>query len=605
VLDDLRHNIFPQFLRSALYRVYIECMWSLERTDCAITPSSFASLRVLGRGAFGFVNAVIKRDSGHIYAMKCISKKRVMATDSVDTIMSERNFLSEMSSQFVTGLMYATQDDHTLYLIIDLMVGGDLKFHLNKEGRFSVERSRFYAAEVLLGLQHIHSKGILYRDIKLENVLLDNNGHCKISDLGLAVRCGAGGSVRGYAGTPGYTAPEVCLQQSYSLSADFFSLGVMIYRFLSGRKPFQLRSSAAAKKKEDDKKKKGGGHRTGNELDKNVVEMEPEYPDRYFSPSSRSLLKGLMAKNPRNRLQEFQEIKHHSWFSGRVDFGSLEAGNLTPPFVPNQDEINADSLRHIGRPPNDDKYKDVEVTAAFEKQLERFPFVSRRAQQEEMVGVLKSVQRHYDFKQFVDELAGKGQVTVAELAQIPSSDELSKFAQSVEALKRERGVDGFVPSYYLFDGGDCEEVESDEEWSDGEDEEEDSSCSTERRLRGGDSDHDIGHHYDNHDEERYNKIETSSSFKPKKSNHTESTVSHSEDQHAAGSTAAMSKRSGSASKRGTAHKAVAEEEQQPIMDAAAGNTILEDHTTEDSVSGMARNEEAQSAAAGKCICTVL
>lgn len=198
----------------------------------------------------------------------------------------------------------------------------------------------------------------MYRDIKLENVLLDNDGHCKISDLGLAVRCSpsSNGSVRGYAGTPGYTAPEVCLQQSYSLSADFFSFGVMIYRFLSGRKPFQFRSGGT-KKKEDEKKKKGGGHRTGNELDKNVVEMEPEYPDRYFSPSSRSLLKGLMAKNPRYRLQEFSEIKHHQWFAGRIDFGSLEAGNLTPPFVPNQDEINADSLRHIGRPPNDDKYK--------------------------------------------------------------------------------------------------------------------------------------------------------------------------------------------------------------------------------------------------------
>ena len=160
VVDDLRHNVFPQFLRSPLYRVYIECVCSLQNVDRALCPSSFASLRVLGRGAFGFVNAVIKRDSGLIYAMKCISKRRVMATDSVDTIMSERNFLSEMKSQFVTGLKYAVQDEHTLYLIIDLMVGGDLKFHLNKEGRFTLQRSRFYAAEVLLGLQHIHSKGL-------------------------------------------------------------------------------------------------------------------------------------------------------------------------------------------------------------------------------------------------------------------------------------------------------------------------------------------------------------------------------------------------------------------------------------------------------------
>ncbi|ETO03866.1 rhodopsin kinase, partial [Reticulomyxa filosa] len=117
---------------------------------------------------------------------------------------------------------------------MDLMAGGDLKYHLNMDKQFSEERSRFYAAEVLLGLEHIHSKGIIYRDLKLENVLLDSRGHCKISDLGLAVKMETGG-VRGYAGTPGYTAPEVVLSLHYDTIADFFSFGVMIYRFLCGK----------------------------------------------------------------------------------------------------------------------------------------------------------------------------------------------------------------------------------------------------------------------------------------------------------------------------------------------------------------------------------
>jgi len=305
-----------------------------------------------------------------------------------------------------------------------------------------------------------------------------------------------------------------------------------------------------------------------------------------------------------------------------------ESGNSDPPFVPNQDEINADSLRHIGRPPNDDKYKDVEVTPAFEKQLADFPFVSTRAQQEEMVAVLKTVQQHYDFKMFVDELAGNGAVTVSQLAQIPSNEEIYQFAQSVEEKKHRNGMDGFVPDYYLQrnhghkrgGGGVDSESDRDEEWSDGDQEEESTLYSTEREKGNGDSDHDIGHHYDNQNEERYNKIETSSSFKPKKSNHTESTMSHSEemviteDLVAAGGI--KGKRSGSSphhrSSRGGAGNGTQsvedEEEQKPIMELAAGNSkILEDHTTEDSVSGVGngRREEEKTAAAGKCICVML
>merc|ERR1719454_2543673 len=132
--------------------------------------------------------------------MKQINKKRVSATESAETIMSERNFLADMDSVFVTTLKYAFMDDATLYLILDLMIGGDLKFHLNNDKTFSEDRSRFYAAEVLLGLEHIHSKGIIYRDLKLENVLVDERGHCRISDLGLAVRSKKEKGVKGYAG---------------------------------------------------------------------------------------------------------------------------------------------------------------------------------------------------------------------------------------------------------------------------------------------------------------------------------------------------------------------------------------------------------------------
>ena len=265
---------------------------------------------------------------------------------------------------------------------------------------------------------------------------------------------------------------------------------------------------------------------------------------------------------------------------------------------------------------------DVQVTASFEAQLADFPFVSRSAQQKELVDVLKTVQEHYDFKCFVEELAGNGKVTVAQLAQIASTAEISNFAQKLKDRKERCGVDGFVPDYYAQRGSgygdgavagastatsdtDCDgdtdaiSMES-EQWSEVEEDDDDSLSSTERERERADrgNDSDIGHHYDNQHEERYNQIETSSSFKPK------NTMSRSEEMKDAQSQTDCGRKE---KRTQNANDRLIEEEQKPIMDepARSGIKILEDHTTEDSVSGIAHREEQRSAAAGKCICIVL
>jgi serine/threonine protein kinase len=377
VLNDLRMDVFPRFETSPFYKKYIR-LKSLERQKVGL--KDITMLKMLGRGAFGSVNACIKKNTGKLYACKCISKRRVMATDSVDSIMSERNVLAVLDSDFVCSLKYSFQDNETLYLVMDLMMGGDLKFHLNKEEKFSEVRSRFYSAEVLLGLEHIHSKGVIYRDIKLENILLDAKGHCKVSDLGLAVMTRE--RVKGYAGTPGYTAPEVILMQPYDKMCDFFSFGVLIYRLLSGRKPF-------------------GSHMGSSDLDKNVVSVEPEYPEEFFSPECIDLLTKLMIKDPAKRLgaNGIEEIKQHPWFDP-IDWGLLEAGYLDPPFVPKTDEINADSLKNPGRPHQDDKYRRVKLTEEFQKSLEEFPFKSTRALQKELVEVMEKADDGKPFDRF-------------------------------------------------------------------------------------------------------------------------------------------------------------------------------------------------------------
>lgn len=179
---------------------------------------------------------------------------------ALDNVLEERNVLTMMKSNFVTNLKYALQDEDTMFLVMDLMIGGDLKFHLINAGRFTEKRARFYAAQVLLGLEHVHKLSIIYRDMKLENVLADGFGHCRLSDLGLAVVTKV--KIKGYAGTPGYTAPEMIKNKLYGPAADIFSYGVMLYRMLCGSKPF-----------------KG---KVDRDLDKAVIERKPQFPKEIF-----------------------------------------------------------------------------------------------------------------------------------------------------------------------------------------------------------------------------------------------------------------------------------------------------------------------------------
>jgi len=383
IFDDFRLDIFPRFLQSTMFDMYLRCK-SLELKP--ISLDSFASMRMLGRGAFGSVNACKKRDTGKLYAMKTIDQRRVQATESVHAVLAERDFLARMDSVFVTTLKYAFMDHDRLYLVMDLMTGGDLKWHLNRDGLFEESRARFYCAQVLLGLQHIHEQNIIYRDLKLENILVNEHGNVKISDLGLAVSLDEG-LVRGYAGTPGYTAPEVVLTQYYDQNVDFFSLGVVIYRCICGKKPFAPRKNSQMRMHENDKMKKAS-----IELDRNVVEMIPVFDHSRFTRNAKNICRALMHKNPEQRLgaEGFDQIKQHPWFDC-IDWDCLNNGLLKPPFVPAANQIYAEQQQFIGRPPDDDKYAKIKITNEFNESLQEFAFTSTKVIQSELVDVLNAV----------------------------------------------------------------------------------------------------------------------------------------------------------------------------------------------------------------------
>lgn len=376
VMLDLHMDVFPRFRTSKFFRKYIRTQWIHTQP---VTITDFKQLRVLGRGGFGAVYACAKKNSGAIYAMKCMDKRLVKSKNALDNILEERNVLTMLKSKFFTNLKYALQDEDQLVLIMDLMLGGDLKFQLLTAGKFSDIRSRFYAAEVLLGLEAVNKASIIYRDMKLENVLLDNHGHCRLSDLGLAVVTKV--NIKGYAGTPGYTAPEMIRNKLYGTGADIFSFGVMLYRMLSGQKPF-----------------KGKGDQ---DLDNAVLNSKPPFGTD-FSKEAVSLLTGLLQKRPDQRLgcgpRGFDEIKEHPFFE-TIDWGLLEAGYVDPPFVPSMESINAASAKEIGTF-DSNKFKTTKLDDAFKKRLENFEFISGRGLQDEMVAVLEKADENTNFERF-------------------------------------------------------------------------------------------------------------------------------------------------------------------------------------------------------------
>ena len=183
-------------------------------------------------------------------------------------VLSEKLILQKINSRFVVNLAYAFETKDALCLVLTIMTGGDLKFHIYNMGGdpgFTEARAKFYSAEILLGLDHLHSNGIVYRDCKPENILLDDNGHVRISDLGLALEIPEGEAVRGRVGTVGYMAPEVIDNEKYTFSPDYFSLGCLIFEMIEGRAPFRARKEKVKRE----------------EVDRRVKEMDEPYSKKF------------------------------------------------------------------------------------------------------------------------------------------------------------------------------------------------------------------------------------------------------------------------------------------------------------------------------------
>ncbi|KAL8602463.1 Beta-adrenergic receptor kinase 2 [Nucella lapillus] len=383
ICNSLRGHIFNKFVQSEKYTRF--CQWKNLELNINLTMNDFSVHRIIGRGGFGEVYGCRKADTGKMYAMKCLDKKRIKMKGGETLALNERIMLSLVStgegSPFIVCMTYAFQTPEKLSFILDLMNGGDLHYHLSQHGVFTEKEVRFYAAEVMLGLEHMHSRFVVYRDLKPANILLDENGHVRISDLGLACDFS---KKRPHAsvGTHGYMAPEVLIKgQSYDSSADWFSFGCMLYKLLKGHSPFRQH-------KTKDK----------HEIDRMTMTMSIDLPDS-MSTEMRGLLEGLLKRDVEDRLgcrgRGAQEVKEHTFFKG-IDWTQVYLQKYPPPLIPPKGEVNAADAFDIGSFDEEDT-KGIKLTEADQDLYRNFPLVvSERWQQEVAETVFEAINQETD-----------------------------------------------------------------------------------------------------------------------------------------------------------------------------------------------------------------
>ncbi|KAJ7904285.1 kinase-like domain-containing protein [Mycena olivaceomarginata] len=289
------------------------------KTRPALSPRDFEFLKLIGRGTFGKVFQVRKKDTKRIYAMKVLSKKEIVAKKEVAHTIGERKILQRsLESPFLVGLKFSFQTDADLYLVTDFKCGGELFWHLQRETRFSEERARFYIAELILALEHLHKYDIVYRDLKPENILLDATGHVALCDFGLSKPdLRSDELTTTFCGTTEYLAPEMLLDElGYSKIVDFWSLGVLLFEMCCGWSPFYAEDT--------------------QQMYKNICFGKIRFPKGAINEDGKQFVKGLLNRNPKHRLgavRDAEELKEHPFFSS-IDWNALARKQVTPPFKP-------------------------------------------------------------------------------------------------------------------------------------------------------------------------------------------------------------------------------------------------------------------------------
>ncbi|XP_029308229.1 serine/threonine-protein kinase Sgk2b [Cottoperca gobio] len=288
---------------------------SVNTETSRMKPSDFDYLKVIGKGSFGKVLLARHREQGGYYAVKVLQKQMIAKRKEQRHVMVERSVLLKgLQHPFLVGLHFSFQTLNTLYFVLDYVNGGELFYHLQREGSFPEPRAAFYAAEMAMALGYLHSLDIVYRDLKPENILLDSEGHVMLTDFGLCKEGVAiGGIMHTFCGTPEYLAPEVLQGHPYSPAVDWWGLGIVLFEMLYGLPPFYSRSKA--------------------EMFENILHAPLQVRS---GGSQASLLEELLERDVSKRLggsRDLVEVQEHPFFAS-ISWDDLLARKVRPPFIP-------------------------------------------------------------------------------------------------------------------------------------------------------------------------------------------------------------------------------------------------------------------------------
>ena len=299
---------------------------SSPKISSSLSRNNFEFIYIIGKGGFGKVWRVQEKKTKKLYALKEMSKTKIIDKKSEKSINGEREFLSFLHHPFIVNMHYAFQDSDNLYLVMDLLTGGDLRYHCSRYRTFSEEQTRFFLACIIHSLNYIHKNNVIHRDIKPENLVLDDKGYCCITDFGVAKKNMKDNSSE-TSGTPGYMCPEVLNGKNHSFPADFFSIGVIGYEFMMGKRPYQGRGRKEIKE----------------QIKKFQAKIKKEEMKDGWSIEGVEFINALLERNESKRLgyrHGVKELKEHPWLK-YYPWKDLSKKILPAPFVP-EDTDNFD-----------------------------------------------------------------------------------------------------------------------------------------------------------------------------------------------------------------------------------------------------------------------
>ena len=297
------------------------------------TLTNYQILQTLGTGSFGRVRLAKETATNRYVALKILKKAEILRLKQVDHILSEFSILRGLSHPFLVNLLAYTQDERYLYLVLEYIPGGELFTYMRNLGKLEIDQSRLFAAQITLMFEYLHSKNIVYRDLKPENLLLDVDGYLKLTDFGFAKIVES----RTYTlcGTPEYLAPEILLNKGHGKPVDWWTLGIFIYEMLAGIDPFSDDDPMAIYQK--------------------ILKGKVRFP-RNFDKNAKSLVKHLLVADLSKRFGNLRggptDVKGHRWFAG-LDWDQLLAKRISMPYRP--------TVRGAGDTTNFSQYPDSDT----------------------------------------------------------------------------------------------------------------------------------------------------------------------------------------------------------------------------------------------------